>query len=213
MNALIRLLTAGALAATTALAGPALAGSLWAKGSARTRAIVTDDTARNVGDVLTIIIAEQSKIENETNRNAEKKTSRDAKMSGKVSFNNVAGSVGEHIFDFPDVDYASSSGSKFDGKSNYDTDRSMSDQITVTVQDVQPNGNLVVLGTRTREVAGDTQVIQVSGIVRPSDINFANTVTSDRVADFHIVHKTSGMENSYTKPGWLTRIANALNPF
>jgi flagellar L-ring protein precursor FlgH len=71
----------------------------------------------------------------------------------------------------------------------------------------------VVLGSRTRDVAGDKQIIQISGIVRPEDITFDNTISSSRVANFHIVHKTIGRENRFTKPGWLGRLANLLNPF
>lgn len=195
------------------LAGPVLADSIWAKGNRRTRALVADDVARDVGDILTIIIAERSVIDQTTSRSGEKKTSRTAKSSGTLDLANVVGAVGDHIFDFPKIDFSSSSTHKFEGDADYGTDRSMIDQITVTVHDVQPNGNLVVIGTRTREVAGDKQVIQVSGVVRPSDISFGNTVASERVAEFHIVHKTSGFENRYTKPGWLTRFVNLINPF
>jgi flagellar L-ring protein precursor FlgH len=120
---------------------------------------------------------------------------------------------GKVIFDFPKLDFTASGNNKFDGKANYDTDRSVIDQITVTVEDVLPNGNLIVLGKREREVAGDKQVITVSGILRPSDIKFTNTIGSSQVADFHIVYTNKGQENLFTNPGWLARILNFLNPF
>jgi flagellar L-ring protein precursor FlgH len=195
------------------LSAPALADSIWAKGNRSTRATVRDDVARDVGDVLTIVISERSVIDQTTSRSGEKKTSRSAKSSGTLDLANLTGAVGDHIFDFPRIDASAESSTKFEGDADYGTNRTMVDQITVIVQDVQPNGNLVVIGTRTREVAGDKQVIQVSGVVRPSDIGFNNVVASERVADFHIVHKTSGFENRYTKPGWLTNFLDVINPF
>ena len=191
------------------------AGSIWARGTRRTRELFTDDTARDIGDVLTIVIDEKSKIENTTNRKMEKDTSRTAKITGKLDLEDLASMVplGRRVFDFPKLDFSSSSNSSFDGAADYDTDRSMSDQITVAVEDVQPNGNLVVLGRRTRTIAGDSQIIEISGVVRPSDIAFDNTVKSTKVADFHLVHRTEGRENRFVRPGWLSRICNILNPF
>ncbi|MHC4295078.1 MAG: flagellar basal body L-ring protein FlgH [Planctomycetota bacterium] len=189
------------------------AGSIWAKGSRRTCQLFTDSKAQDLGDVLTIVIEEDSKIENETSRKMDKTTARKAEMDGTLDLANILQPIGEHIFDFPKLDFTSSSSTEFDGGADYGTDRSMDDKITVVVEDVQPNGNLVVLGSRTRDVAGDKQIIQISGIVRPEDITFDNTISSSRVANFHIVHKTIGRENRFTKPGWLGRLANLLNPF
>jgi len=211
MNASARLLAASVMLLSAAW--PASAGSIWAKASCNGRALHADDTARGVGDSITIVINERSVIENETTRTQDKGSSRAAKMEGTVDLANLIGSVGKHIFDFPKLDMASSAETKFDGKANYDSDRSVADQITVTVQDVLPNGNLVILGSRERCVAGDKQIIQVSGIVRPSDITFANTVRSDQVADFRVHYSHRGPENHFTRPGWLARILNFLNPF
>jgi len=202
-----------ALAAVTFAASVCQGGSIWARGNSRTRKLFSDDTARDIGDVLTIKIQEESKIETETTREMDKKTSRTGKMGGTLDLANVLWPVGKNIFDFPKLDFTSSSDTKFDGGADYDTDRSIADEITVVVEDVLPNGSLAVLGSRTRNIAGNKQIIEVSGIVRPSDVDFDNTVSSSRVANFHIVHRTTGQENRFTKPGWLGLIFNVLNPF
>jgi len=209
-SALAKLAVAAALLAA---AGQAQAGSLWDKGNRRARSIYSDDTARSVGDVLTITIDEKTTIANETSRKLEEDMSVKGSSGGTLDLANVISTVGEHIFDFPKLDLSASLDKEFDGGANYDADRSVSDKISVVVQDVLPNGNLVVLGSRTRTVAGDTQIIQVSGIVRPSDVSFDNTVDSERVADFHIVFSSHGQENSYVNPGWVIRLWNAVTPF
>jgi flagellar L-ring protein precursor FlgH len=195
------------------LTGSVNGGSIWAKAANRRTMPYADDKARNVGDLITIIIDERSVIENETNRTMEKSDERSASVSGNLDILRGLDAVTGKLFSIPDMDLNASAKTKFDGGADYDTDRSMTDKITVTVEDVLPNGNLVVLGTRKRNVEGDTQTIQVSGIVRPSDVSFENDVPSKKVAEFHIVFRSKGRENRFTKPGWLAHILNFLNPF
>ena len=188
-------------------------GSIWAKAKHRITALHTDDAARKMGDMLTIVIDERSVIDNQTGRQMSKKSTRDASVSGNVDLLRAIDRATGKLLSVPDMSLNVDAETKFDGSADYQTDRKMSDQITVTVTDVLPNGNLVVVGSREREVAGDKQIMQVSGVVRPSDITYANTVRSDKVAEFKIVLKTVGHENCFTKPGWLDRLLNIINPF
>jgi len=192
---------------------PLQGGSIWAKSKRASASLTTDDTARNIGDVLTIIIEEQSKIENETNRTLEKSDSRSAKVTGSIDLLHGLDQATGKLFNLDKMNLATDAENKFDGKAAMDSSRKMDDRITVTVQDVLPNGNLVVLGSRTRKVSGDSQIVQVSGIVRPSDITQENAISSKQVADFFIVYKSAGQENQATNPGWLGRILNLINPF
>jgi len=195
-------------------AGAALAGSIWSRGTRRMKRITIDDTACEVGDVITILVQERSVIENDSSRNMGKTTSRKGSTTGTLDLANlIQQSVGHHIFDFPKLNMDLSSETKFAGDTDFESDRSVQDKITVTIEDVLPNGNLVVFGKRQREVEGDTQVVQISGIVRPSDIAFDNTVDSDRIANFRLVYKGRGQEVKFTRPGWLGRLLNWLNPF
>lgn len=193
-------------------AGTAEAGSIWAKARGRAEKIYTDDTARKVGDSLTIVIEEQTKIENEVTRKLDKSNSRSAKASGKFDLGNLVSWLEGRVFELPNADVSQTASNKFDGKAEYDSDRKVTDRVTVTVEDVLPNGNLVVLGKRERQMAGDKQIVQASGIVRPSDVAFDNSVSSKKVAEFKIVYKSAGQEDHFTSPNWLARILNWLNP-
>ena len=197
-----------------AAVGAASAGSIWKRGTRRMKRIAIDDTACEVGDVITIVVRERSIIENDSTRTMDKTTSRKGATTGTLDLANlIQQSVGHQIFDFPKLNLDFNSETKFAGDTGFESDRSVEDKITVTVEDVLPNGNLVVFGKRQREVEGDTQVVQVSGIVRPSDIAFNNTVDSDRIANFRLVYKGRGQETKFTRPGWLGRLLNWLNPF
>ncbi|MCK5171988.1 MAG: flagellar basal body L-ring protein FlgH, partial [Planctomycetes bacterium] len=60
---------------------------------------------------------------------------------------------------------------------------------------------------------GDKQTIEVSGIVRPSDIEFDNTIKSEQVANFTLITINDGPSDDYNRPGWLGRIFDYLWPF
>ena len=102
---------------------------------------------------------------------------------------------------------------KLDGQADFKDERKFIDSISVIVTDIMPNGNLVVFGTRDRNLSDDIQAIEVSGIVRPSDIAFDNTINSEKIANFSIVSKSKGVGAQYNRPGWLGRIFDVIWPF
>jgi flagellar L-ring protein precursor FlgH len=162
-----------------------------------------DDVARQIGDVLTIKIAEDSKVDNKAKRDLQKETDR------STTFNGDVGNFG----DLGEFGMSAGSDNELKSKADFKDERKFSDSITVVVVDILPNRNLVVMGTRNRDIAGDIQTIEVSGIVRPSDIAFDNTVKSEQVADFRIVSRNGGVSEPYTRPGWLGKIFDIIWPF
>ncbi len=177
--------------------------SIWAKRDKNKPSPYADDTARNIGDILTIKITEDSKVDNKAKRDLKKDTDRSNTFNGKVG----------GFADLGEFGLSAKSTNELKSKADYKDERSFEDSVTVTVVDIQPNGNLVVIGTRNRNIGGDTQVIEISGIVRPSDIAFDNTVESEKVADFRIVSRNGGVSEPYTRPGWLGRIFDIIWPF
>ncbi len=179
------------------------AGSIWAKRGKNMRALYADDVAHQIGDNLTIKITEDSKIDNKAKRDLKKETGRSTTFNGDVG----------GFADLGEFGLTAKSVNGLKSKADYIDERSFEDLITVVVIDVLPNRNLVIMGTRSRNIAGDIQTIEVSGIVRPSDIAFDNTVKSEQVADFRIVTKNTGVTAPYTKPGWLGTILDIIWPF
>jgi len=186
----------------------AQAASIWSKRSKNARPMYTDDVARSIGDVLTILISEDSKVDNKAKRDLSKETSRSASLFGIAEKNGNL--FPENVPDFSlDMEGSNSLTSKADSKD----ERKYTDSISVVVIDILPNRNLVVAGQRSRNIAGDIQTLEASGIVRPSDISFLNTITSRQVANFKILTHNAGISAPYTKPGWLGQVFDALWPF
>lgn len=179
------------------------AGSIWGKRDKNHRHQFTDDVARKIGDILTVTISESTSIDNETSRDMTKSSSRSTTFDGQVG----------SLADLGEFGITAESENEFAGSSEYEATRSFVDSITVVVIDILPNGNLVIMGSRSRKIEGDVQTIDVSGIVRPSDIGFNNVVTSEKVADFRVFVKNAGVGESFTKPGFLADFLNTIWPF
>ena len=58
--------------------------------------------------------------------------------------------------------------------------------VSCVVTSILPNGNLVINGERMVDVNNDSEIIQISGIVRPSDIKSKNMINSEQIAQFNI---------------------------
>lgn len=167
--------------------------SLWADNP---WGMFADKKARDVGDILTIIINES------TTQTATK--ARTNSKSGNVNLN-----AGSGIFHF--LAAASASGSdnfQANGSAN-DTSR-FSGQITVTVVEVLPNDNMVVEGTQSIWQNKDEHKITLRGIVRRADVSSSNTVLSTRVADATLKFDGKGPLNAKQRQGILTQIFNIL---
>jgi len=188
------------------LAACSKASSIWAKRDKDMKDLYADDIARNIGDILTIKITEDSKVDNKAKRDLKKETDRSSSFDGQLNIDHILPSI-------PGFTMNAQTNNELTSKADYKDERSFVDRVTVVVVDVLPNHNLVVTGTRHRNIAGDIQTIEVSGIVRPSDIAFDNTVRSEQVANFRIETKHNGVAAPYTRPGWLGRVFDILWPF
>ncbi len=185
---------------------PLEAGSIWARRDTNMKTVYADDVARNIGDVLTIVIVEDSKVDNKAKRDLQKETERSSAFNGDLNIDHVLPSI-------PGFTMNAESANEMKSKADFKDERSFEDRVSVVVVDILPNGNLVVIGTRDRNIAGDTQTIEVSGIVRPSDITFTNTVRSEQVANFRIISQNGGISAPYTRTGWLGRVFDVLWPW
>lgn len=140
---------------------------------------LTDLRARNVGDILTVAIQEQHSVKSEDKVERRNDTSLAARLeafslSDKTFKSNV----------LPKIDVRKESDFQGEAKQNSGSDVRAS--IAVVVIDVQPNGNLVIAGTRSVTVNDETRTLRISGLVRSLDVTPNNIVTSAQVADARI---------------------------
>lgn len=165
--------------------------------------LFADLKARRVGDVLTIVL-------NESTNASKSAVTKTTKTSGTTD-------TGPNIFGksittkgIPILDTTLSGSNTFDGEGSSTQGNSLVGSLTVTVVEVQSNGNLVVQGDKTLRLNQGDEFIHIAGVVRPADIATNNTVTSDKVADAHISYSGKGVIDNSNRMGWLTRFFNSV---
>jgi flagellar L-ring protein precursor FlgH len=195
---------AGAIAMAVGLAGGANATSLFEKRAKDS--LIADNKARRVGDLVTIIIKEESAASQDTSIERKKESSTDASITTLFweNSNNLA-----HKGDRPKFAWESSRESSGEGKS--DSSSTLETKVTGRVIDVQPNGNMLVEATRQIEIGGSSLKIVLTGLVRPDDVAADNTVESTYIADAKITYEGPMME--VMKRGLLERLMDFLNVF
>ena len=211
--------TAWTLAALALLPPRAEADSLWQRGKANPVSLVSDNRARRVGDIVTIVIDEKQKVKNDENS----KTEKNSDATGTLVFQ-PAQKLTSEVNKLPGVDGFDNpldallpielkSDRNFEGKANYDKEGSFTTRITAIVLDVQPNGNLVVEGKRRVVIDDEEKWMTVTGLVRNFDVTPDNTVASALVANAQVKYNSAGPLAQNTKRGWLDRFIDYIWPF
>lgn len=83
-------------------------------------------------------------------------------------------------------------------------------QLTVSVREVLPNGDLLVGGEQVLEINGEKQTIRAEGRVRPLDISEQNTVLSSRLADARLTFSGEGVLGGMQRPSWWQRLLGLM---
>ena len=198
-----------ALALAALLPEPGSAQSLWQRRDPERVFLFYDTQARRVGDLLTIIIREDTNVANKEQRLMNKETTTNAKADFSFSAAGIFGNSDGTLTS----DDTITSDRTFGGNATFSSARQFTDRVTVQVLDVLPNGNLVVGGRRSVIVENDVRTLVVSGIVRQWDVSPDNTVLSSYVSQLDMHYEGRGTESKFVNQGWLGRAVNWLWPF
>jgi len=184
-------------------------GSLWQADTSK-QGVIANNTARSRGDLVTILIVEDTNAK----RDRSTKTSRDQSVDAKV----------DQVV-YPDFLTRTVNGAKVlpavkgSSSRSYTGSGSIADSGTVRatlsaqVTQVLANGNLVVLGQKEVIVGGESQIITLTGIVRPDDIRTDNTLLSNSIAEARINIYGSGPLNDAQRRTLVGRLFDWVNLF
>jgi len=186
--------------APVAAPAPALAtnGAIFQIGTHRP--FFEDRRARQVGDMVTIVITETT--------NAVKAGASSGNKSGSVAFaapgflqNRLGGSV------------AASSANNFADGDNQSASNAFSGTIGVSVLEVLPNGNLIVSGEKQIAMNKGVEFIRFSGMINPDTISTGNRVSSTQVADARVEYRTNSQIDRAEMTAMVSRFFQSLLPF
>ncbi|NDP46969.1 MAG: flagellar basal body L-ring protein FlgH [Sulfuriferula multivorans] len=167
------------------------------------RPMFEDRRARQVGDVLTIVINEKTQAGKQASSNGSKDSSVDASISA------VAGIP---LKTLQGLGVNAESASQYADKSAINSSNNFTGNVTVTVIEVLPNGNLIVAGEKQIALDKGVEYIRLSGVVQPDTIQAGNTVSSAKVADARFEYRTSAKFDSAEVMGWLGRFFLSFIP-
>lgn len=165
-------------------------------------ALFENAVARRVGDTLTIQLNENTNASKSSSTTTAKSTS--VELPGPTIAGRPVTAHGTPILS-NGVDNSTS----FDGSGDSRQSNRLVGDITVTVAQRLPNGNLLVRGQKWITINQGREYVRIQGVVRPIDINPDNSISSLKVADAQIAYGGKGALNDAATPGLLARFFNA----
>ena len=166
-----------------------------------------DKVASRVGDIFTILLNEATTMKNDLKLN----TTKSASIVQKVTEYLFATSgFGTHDGNRPSTNITGDQ--SYSGGGGIDNKSTLATNVSVTVIDVLPNGNLVFEGVRKIAYSKETEYAVLRGVVRTYDITPANTVKSEQIADAQLEFIQEGSLSAAQKKGWLMRFNDFVNP-
>lgn len=161
------------------------------------RPLFEDIKARQVGDLLTVLLDEQTDASKSASTGITKDSNTD--IAAPTVFGQTPSFQGNPL------STGMESASDFSGESDSSQSNKLRGSITVTVAEVLPNGNLRIQGEKWIAINQGDEYVRLRGIVRPVDIGPANTVYSTQVADAQISYRGKGATADSNAIGWLAR--------
>jgi flagellar L-ring protein FlgH len=185
-----------------------LADSLWP--DTQSRGMFSDKRASKVGDIVTILVQENSTATKDNSTKTTKKSDIDAAIATFL-FSPGASSFLTQKGQMPALKLSGQS--DFSGSGTINNSQQIAASVAVRVADVLPNGNLIIEGSRESAFSGEQQTIVLRGTIRQDDITANNTVLSYNVADATIKFISKGVVSDSQRKGWFQRLWDHFSPF
>jgi flagellar L-ring protein precursor FlgH len=185
-------------------------GSLW-PGESNRNMLFTDNKARYVNDIVTIIIDESSSGQNKASTNTSKNSLTNSGISAMLGLEtsilkgnaNLGGKIA----------VGGESTSTLKGAGDTSRGGTLQARLSARVVRVLDNGNLLIEGRRQLTLNAEDQFIVITGVIRSEDIAADNWVLSSNIADARILYTGSGVVADKQHPGWMTRALDYGWPF
>lgn len=162
-----------------------------------------DLKAGRVGDILTVRLVERTSASKNSATATTKAT--EANLANPTIFGRSITRNGVPLFQ------GSLNGdSEFEGTGQSSQSNSLIGDITVTVIERFPNGNLRIRGEKWVHLNQGKEFIRLSGIIRPFDIETDNSVPSNKIADAQIAYSSKGVLAAANRQGLISRFFNSI---
>ncbi|MGY1408000.1 MULTISPECIES: flagellar basal body L-ring protein FlgH [unclassified Luteimonas] len=179
-------------------------GSIYASagGGNRAMSLFQDNKARSVGDLLTIVLVENTRARTNATTAVSKESGVD--IAAPTIFGQDITYNGRPLLQ------AGIEGTRdFAGRGDSAQSNQLAGNITVSVVEDLGNGNLRVAGEKRMRLNQGDELVQIQGLVRAADIGPDNRISSDRVGQAEILYGGRGTLARSNAMGWLGRFFNS----
>ncbi len=188
------------------------ADSIWKKRITSNTNLFTDNRARGIGDIVTVLISESTEITGKEDSSADSQNSHSVQIDSSQFLTQPLSKITKDTTGYLPNLKADTSHS-FSGKGSYESNRNINLELTAVVTEILSNGNLIIEGNRDVNINDEKYNIKVSGIVRPIDISIDNMVPSSSIANANIILEGKGFLTRAGKRGWWNRVMETVWPF
>lgn len=162
------------------------------------RSLFSDVKAFQEGDAITVLIIEDTQADNGASTSETRSNELSGGLSAGAGTANFKGEVGIN------------SGNSFRAKGQNTRKEKIRSKLSARVKEVEENGNLIISGTRTTKINGETQTIKIKGVVRPVDVRPDNSVFSYNILDLTLYIEGDGNITKIQEPGLITKFLRFL---
>jgi flagellar L-ring protein precursor FlgH len=164
--------------------------------------LAENPVAHHVGDIVTIVLNEQTAAKKSATTSTSKDTN--VAMPGPTLLGRPVTINGTPIL-LNNIDDST----KFAGQGASAQSNSLTGFLTATVLRVLPNGNLLIAGEKQIGLNQGKEYVRVTGVIRPLDLAADDSIPSYRVASAHITYNGRGAIADANAQGWLSRFFNS----
>lgn len=171
--------------------------------------------AFSVHDLVTIVISESSKSKSSSDARSEKSYEMEAAVDAWINMDPTSFGAGDGVLMSPGdlPEFGASGDKRFRGRGNFARTDTFTARVTAEIVEVRPNGLLVLEARREIVNDGESQIILLSGVCRPEDIDASNQVQSQRIADAVVKKNTTGELRESSEKGVLAKILDTIFAF
>ena len=194
------------------LGDPGLSASLW-KESKGGSALFRDYRAWQPMDLITILVTETSEGKKEADTEIKQKSTVEAAieyllgLEDKIPKNKSTKDID------PKNMISASTTNDFKGEGETNRKGTLKAKISAMVVEVLPSGVLRIEGEKIVSVNAEDEVMVISGLARPEDVNSSNEIDSAKIANMRIDYYGNGTVGEAQFGGWASRLMRLLWPF
>lgn len=168
--------------------------------------LASDVRARNVGDLVTVVVLDQASATSQGTTSSQRTSSANYSISSLFgpksphnALNNLLKTNGQ---------------TQLAGQGATTRQTTVSTTVSTRVLGVLPNGDLIVEGSKLISINSEFQTVSLRGIVRQTDLGQSDSVGSNQVEDLEVrINGRGVVADAIHRPNFLYRLFLGILPF